>query len=94
MLFQQILKENCGWQRLETLLHDVTIRLASHLDVLYSVEFSLRSKCSQWRSICVFGAYIQVNLTQFLGRPYCLRQGIFPTFCKFLLNWLSYALCE
>ena len=55
MFFQQILKENCGWQKLKTLLHNVTVQLAGHLDVLYSVEFSFRSKGSHWRSICVFG---------------------------------------
>ena len=63
MFFQQILKGNCGWQKLETLLHNVTTQLASHLDVLYFVEFSFKSNNSQWRSICVFGAYIQVSLT-------------------------------
>ena len=68
MFFQQILKENCGWQKLETLLHNVTIQLASHLDVLYSLEFSFRSNGSQLRSICVFGAYIHINLIQFFGR--------------------------
>ena len=94
MFFQQVLKENCGWQKLETLLHNVIVQLASHLDVLYYVGFSFRSNGSQWRSICVFGAYIQVSLTQFFGGPYCSRQGIFPTFCKFLLNWFNYALYE
>ena len=63
MFFQQILKENCGGQKLETLLHNVTVQLASHLDVLYSIEFSIKSNGSQWRSICVFGAYIHASLT-------------------------------
>ena len=46
-------------------MHNITIQLASHLDVLYYVEFSFRSNGSQWRSVCVFGAYIHVSLTQF-----------------------------
>ena len=49
------------WQKLEMLLHNVNVQLASHLDVLYfveSVEFSSRSISSQCRSICVFGVYI------------------------------------
>ena len=45
----------------------VTIQLASHLDVLYIVEFSFRSNGSQWRSICAFGAYTKVSLIGFFG---------------------------
>ena len=86
MFFQQILKENCRWQKLETLLHNVIVQLASHLDVLYYVDFTFRSNGFQWRSICVCGTYIQVSLIQFLGGPYCRRQGIFLKFCKLLLN--------
>ena len=63
MFFQQSLKENCRWQKLEALLHNVTVQLASQLGVLYFVEFSFRSNNSQWRSICVLGVYIQVSLT-------------------------------
>ena len=46
-------------------LHNVTIQLASHLDVLYTIEFSFRSNGSQWISICVFEAYIHVSLRKF-----------------------------
>ena len=76
------------------LLHNVTIQLASHLDVLYIVEFSFKSTDSQQRSICVIGVYIQVSLRNFLKGPYCPRHSIFQTFCKFLLNLFNYALCE
>ena len=41
------------------LLHNVTIELASHVDVLYTMEFSFKSDGSQWRSVCVFRAYIR-----------------------------------
>ena len=43
----------------------MTIQLASHLDVFYTVEFSFKSNGSQWRSTCVFGEYILVNLREF-----------------------------
>ena len=49
------------------LLQYVTVQLASHLDVLYTVLFSFRSNGSQWRSICVFGVYIVVSLTGLFG---------------------------
>ena len=49
-------------------------------------RISFRSNGSQQRSICIFGACIEVGLTGFIGGPYCPRQGIFQTFCKFLLN--------
>ena len=65
----------------------------SHFHVLYIVEFSFRFNNSQQKSICEFGAYIQIILTKFFG-GHCLRQGIFQTFCKFLLNPFSYALFE
>ena len=39
-----------------------TVQLVSHLDMLYTVEFSFKSNSSQWRSICVFEAYIQLSL--------------------------------
>ena len=94
MLLQRILNENRGWKKLGALLQYVTVQLASHLQVLYAIEFSFRSNGCQRRSICVFGAYIEVNLIGFLGGPYCPRQGIFQTFCKFLSNLVSYALCE
>ena len=72
-------------RRSRALMQYVTVQLASHLDVLYTVEFSFKSNGSQQRSICVFGAYIEASLTGFSGGPYCPRQGIFQTFCKFLL---------
>ena len=43
------------------------IQLASYLNLLYKIEFSFRSNNSQWRSICVFGAYIEVSLIEFFG---------------------------
>ena len=53
------------WQKLGAFLYNVTIQLASHLDVLYTVEFSFRFNGSQQRSTCVFGAHIQVSLREF-----------------------------
>ena len=41
MIFQQILEENRGWQKLGALLHNVTLQLARNLDMLYIVEFYL-----------------------------------------------------
>ena len=46
-------------------MHNVFVQLASHLDVLYNVEFSFKSNGAQRRSICVFGEYIQVILIEF-----------------------------
>ena len=63
--------------KLGAFLYNVTIQLASHLDVLYKIEFSFRSNGSQWRSTCVFGAYIHISLRQFLGGPYCPRYRMF-----------------
>ena len=64
------------WRRIEggkyfgALLQYVTIQSASHLHVLYTVEFLFRFNGSQRRSICVFGVYIEVGLMGFLGGPY------------------------
>ena len=58
--------------------------LASHLDVLYILEFSFRSNRSQWRSMCVFGAYIEVSLREFFGGPY--HQGM-ESFKHFLNSY-------
>ena len=76
------------------LLHNVIVQLASHLNMLYIVEFSFRSNGCQHRSICIFGVYIQINLRELFGRSILSRQGIFQTFCKFILNTFNYALCE
>ena len=65
MFFQEILEENYKRQKLEALLYNVTVPLASHLDVLYFLEFSFISNVSQWRSICVFRVYIKVKLIEF-----------------------------
>ena len=46
-------------------MQNITVQLASHLDVLYIVEFSFKSNSSQRRSICVFGAYNHVSLREF-----------------------------
>ena len=46
MFFQQILEEDRGWQKLGALLDNVTIQLASQMDVLYIVEFSFKSNDS------------------------------------------------
>ena len=80
--------------KLGALLHNVTIQLASHLNLLYIVEFSFKSNSFQWRSICVFGIYIQVILREFFVGPNYPRQGIFQMFSKFLLNLFRNALCE
>ena len=65
--------------KIKALLRNVRVQLASHLDVLYIVEFSFRSDGSQRRSICVFGAYIQEILTKFFWGSYCSMQEIFQT---------------
>ena len=40
-------------------MYNVTIQLLSHLDVLYSVEFSFKSNGSQWRSyMCIWSVYL------------------------------------
>ena len=44
---------------------NVTVPLVGQVDVLSTVEFSFRYDNSQWRSTCVFGAYIHVRLTKF-----------------------------
>ena len=31
---------------------------------------------------------------QSLRRSYCARRGICDTFCKFIINWFSYVVCE
>ena len=56
-------------------MHNITIQLASHLDVLYFVEFLFKSNGSQWISICIFGAYIQVSLTEFFGGSILSKAG-------------------
>ena len=60
-------------EKIEALLHNIIVQSASHLDVLYTLEFSFKITDSQQRSICVFEAYIQVILTKFLKGPYCPR---------------------
>ena len=45
--------------KIEGIVAICTVQLASYMDVLYIIEFSLRSNGSQWRSICVFEAYIE-----------------------------------
>ena len=40
------------------LLHNLSVQLVSHVDVLYTIEFSFRYDDSQWKSTCVFGVYI------------------------------------
>ena len=47
------------------LLRNVTVQLASHVDVFYIIEFSFKFGNFQWRSMYVFGAYIQVSLIKF-----------------------------
>ena len=79
------------WRRIEggkleaLSVHNVTVQLASHLDMLYSIEFSF---------MCIWNIYSEVILIEFFKNSYCPRQGIFQTFCKVLLNPFSYALCE
>ena len=63
------------WQKLGALLQYVTVQLASHLHVLYTIEFSFRSNSSQWRSICIFGAYIEVSLIGFFGGSISSKAG-------------------
>ena len=41
--------------------------------MLSIVHFSLRPDGSQWRSTCVFGAYIHTRLTKFLEGSYFLK---------------------
>ena len=67
MLSQSILEDNCGWLKLEALLYNVTIPLARHMDVLYTLKLSFRSNSSQWRSICIFEVYIHISLIEFFG---------------------------
>ena len=53
--------------KIRALLHNVTIQLGRHLDVLYTIEFSFRSNSFQRKSTCVFGEYIQISLRELFG---------------------------
>ena len=49
------------------LLHTVIVPFASHVDMLYIIKVSFRLDNFQWRSTCVFGAYIKARLIEFFG---------------------------
>ena len=94
MLFSENSGRELKEAKIKALLHNVAVQLASHLNVFYTIEFSFKYKGSQQRSICVFKAYIQIILTEFFGGSILSKVGNLQTFCKFLLNLFSYALCE
>ena len=66
---------NSGGELSGALVPNVSVQLASHLNVLYTLEFSLRFNGSQWRSISVFGAYIEVSLIEFFGGSILSKAG-------------------
>ena len=61
--------------KLEALLHNIIVQLASHLNMLFTKELSFKSKSFQQRLICVFGAYIQVVLIEFFEGSILSKAG-------------------
>ena len=69
-------------------MHNVTVQLASQVDVLYTIKFSFKYDGSQGRSICVFGANIHISLIEFFEGFVLSKVGNLSNICKILIEFV------